>query len=333
MKKAALFLCLGAALTLSGCVTTKTYQEALSATEACRVKAEGLDANLARERSEKAELKSGLDGCVNELSALKAKGEAIDAAKSGIEKEYAACVKEREEQGAQIARLKKAFDDCERQSAIRAKDAEDAQAQIALLKGELDGSQKEREYQAREIERLKVKAGEISTEKELELQKVKGAYENLLMEMKQEIERGDIKITQAVDRLSVNLVEKILFDSGEAELKIAGLKIIKRVGDILKGVADKQIRVEGHTDNVKIGARIKMKYPSNWELSTARATTVVRYLQDKVGISPAHLSAAGFAENKPVASNETQEGKAQNRRIEIVLLPLDVDRVLEELKK
>ena len=130
--------------------------------------------------------------------------------------------------------------------------------------GELDGSQKEREYQAREIERLKVKAGEISTEKELELQKVKGAYENLLMEMKQEIERGDIKITQAVDRLSVNLVEKILFDSGEAELKIAGLKIIKRVGDILKGVADKQIRVEGHTDNVKIGARIKMKYPSNW---------------------------------------------------------------------
>jgi chemotaxis protein MotB len=305
MRKAVLFLCLGAALTLSGCVTTKTYQEAQGESEACRVKAEGLSADLTREQSEKARLKTELEACGKDLSAQKMKGEEAAAEKSDIEKRHEVCIKDREDQ----------------------------KEQIALLKGALDGSEKEKEYQSREIERLKVKSGEISTEKELELQKVKGAYENLLREMKQEIEKGDIKITQAVDRLSVNLVEKILFDSGEAEIKLAGLKIIKRVGDILKKVEDKQIRVEGHTDNVQIGARIKKKYPSNWELSTARATTVVRYLQDKVGISPAHLSAAGFAENKPVASNETQEGKAQNRRIEIVLLPLDVDRVLEELKK
>ncbi|CAG0994780.1 partial putative lipoprotein YiaD, partial [Methylophilaceae bacterium] len=152
-------------------------------------------------------------------------------------------------------------------------------------------------------------------------------------EMKQEIDKGDIKITQALDRLSVNLVEKILFDSGEADLKPEGLKIIKRVGDILKGTSDKQIRVEGHTDNVQIGAKIRDKYPSNWELSTARATNVVRYLQDKVRINSKQLSAAGFADSKPVATNKTPEGKAQNRRIEIVLLPLDVDSVLEELKK
>jgi chemotaxis protein MotB len=206
------------------------------------------------------------------------------------------------------------------------KDREDQAAQMTLLKVALETKDKE-------IETLKITSREVSTEKELELQKVKGTYEDLIKEMKQEIDQGDIKITQAVDRLSVNLVEKILFDSGESELKPEGLKIIKRVGDILKGVSDKQIRVEGHTDNVQIGTRMKHKYPTNWELSTARATNVIRYLQDNVGIKAKHLSAAGFADSKPVTSNRTQKGKAQNRRIEIVLLPLDVDMVLEELKK
>lgn len=319
MKKTVLFLSLAALAALSGCVTTKTYESALAESEACRVKSESLSADLARERGEKAGLRAELDAAARELSELKASGEETTVAKSAVERERAACVKDREEQKAQL-------DAC-------AKDREEQYAQLAVLKETFSDCEKQREYQAREMERLKVKSGEITAEKEQELQKVKVAYEDLITEMKQEIEKGDIKITQAVDRLSVNLVEKILFDSGEAELKPAGLRIIKRVGDILKGVSDKQIRVEGHTDNVQIGAKIRKKYPSNWELSTARATTVVRYLQDKVGINPASLSAAGFAENKPVATNETPEGKAQNRRIEIVLLPQDVDRVLEELKK
>lgn len=205
--------------------------------------------------------------------------------------------------------------------------------EVAAIKQEKDDLASEKEYLNREIERLKVKAGEISSEKEKEISNVKSTYETLVKEMQKEIEKGDIKITQAVDRLSVNLVEKILFDSGEAEVKPEGLNILKRVGDILKGVSDKQIRIEGYTDNVKLGARLRQRYPTNWELSTARATNVVRYLQDKVGVDPRMLSAAGLSEYKPVASNETPEGRAQNRRIEIVLLPLDVDRVLEELKK
>lgn len=206
------------------------------------------------------------------------------------------------------------------------KDRLDQATQIAFLKNALETKEKE-------IETLKITSNEVKTEKEKELQNVKGTYEDLINEMKQEIDKGDIKITQAVDRLSVNLVEKILFDSGEAELKPEGLKVIKRVGDILKSVSDKQIRVEGHTDNVQIGSKMKHKYPTNWELSTARATNVVRYLQDNIGIKSKQLSASGFADSKPVTSNRTQKGKALNRRIEIVLLPLDVDQVLEELKK
>ncbi len=205
--------------------------------------------------------------------------------------------------------------------------------ELASLKAELADKTKENEFLGREVERLRLKAGELSSAKEQEVSNVKKTYENLVQELKKEIEQGDIKITQAVDRLSVNMVEKILFDSGQAEIKKDGLKVIQRVGDILKKVTDRQIRVEGHTDNMQIGPRLRDKYPTNWELSTARATNVVRYLQDKVGIDPKLLSAAGLADNKPVASNDTPEGRAQNRRIEIVLLPLDVDRVLEELKK
>ena len=212
--------------------------------------------------------------------------------------------------------------------------------ELAKQAADADAVTKEREelaskneYMNRELERLKVKAGELSAEKEKELAGVKNTYEKLISEMEQEIKKGDIKITQAVDRLSVNMVEKILFDSGKAEIKPEGLKVLDRVGAILKGITDKQIRIEGHTDNVKIGSKIKEKYPTNWELSTARATSVVRYLQDKVGIDPRHLSAIGYSEYKPIAGNDTTEGRALNRRMEIVLLPLDLGSVVEELKK
>ena len=89
--------------------------------------------------------------------------------------------------------------------------------------------------------------------------------------------------------------------------------------DILKSVTDKAIRIEGHTDNVKIGGVLAQKYPTNWELSAARAVNVTRFLQAQ-GLNPEDLGAVAYGENKPVADNETPEGRAQNRRIEINLV-------------
>jgi len=188
------------------------------------------------------------------------------------------------------------------------------------------------EFLERENDRLMQKAGELKEEKERELAKVKETYESLVGEMKDEIESGQIKVTQAMDKLSVNFVEKILFDSGKAEIKEQGKAVLTRVGDILKKVTDKQIRVEGHTDNIPISSRLKKTFASNWELSAVRATTVVRFLDSEVGLAPAHMTAAGYSHYKPVADNSTKEGRAENRRIEIVLLPLDPVSVLEELK-
>lgn len=171
---------------------------------------------------------------------------------------------------------------------------------------------------ARELE---TKIAVISLKKEEEISRLKGTYEKLAADMKNEIEQGQIKITQLADRLSVSMVDKILFPSGEAELTPEGIKVLERVGNILKNTDNKIIRVEGHTDNVPIHPRLQKQYPTNWELSTARAANVVRFLQEKVGIAPERMQVIGMSEYQPVASNKTASGRSKNRRIEITLLP------------
>ncbi len=123
------------------------------------------------------------------------------------------------------------------------------------------------------------------------------------------------------------MVDRVLFDSGQAQSKPAGIKVLKQVGNVLKNVTDKQIRIEGHTDNVPISVKLQDRFKTNWELSTARATTVVRYLIDQGGVDRQHLSAVGYAETHPIASNDTDEGRSSNRRIEIVLYPKDLQHV------
>ncbi len=168
---------------------------------------------------------------------------------------------------------------------------------------------------------LESKLAEASQQKEEEIARLRETYEQLAAGMREEIEQGQVKVTQLADRLSVSMVEKILFPSGQAEITPKGLKVLERVGGVLKNTKGKVIRVEGHTDNVPISGDLRKTYPTNWELSTARACNVVRFLQEKSGIEPERLQAVGMSEYKPVASNQTPAGRAQNRRIEIALMP------------
>jgi chemotaxis protein MotB len=186
--------------------------------------------------------------------------------------------------------------------------------------------------QTTEIGRLNEMTKSIQQEKGEEAHRLKETYEELVKELEGEIREGAIKISQVMDRLSVNLVEKILFDSGSADIKPEGLKVLGKIGDAIKKVSGKEIRVEGHTDNVPVSQRIASRFPTNWELSTARATTVVRYLQEKQGIDPRYLTASAYASYRPIADNQSGKGRAQNRRIEIVLVSLDVKEVLQGLK-
>jgi chemotaxis protein MotB len=117
----------------------------------------------------------------------------------------------------------------------------------------------------------------------------------------------------------VDLAEQIFFDSGRATLKKGGREVLKKVGAALKDYEDKVIRVVGHTDNVPVAKSLQTTFPSNWELSVARATNVVRFLQE-AGVPPERMIPSGRGEYDPVAPNDTPEGRQKNRRIEIMLI-------------
>lgn len=159
-----------------------------------------------------------------------------------------------------------------------------------------------------------------ATKKTQEVEKASNTYQELLNEMKGEIAKGEVTIKELKGKLTMDVVDKILFDSGSPVVKKEGLEVLKRVVEILKNVKDKNIRIEGHTDNRPITSKLAIKYPTNWELSSARALTVAKYLQEQ-GIDPTILSATAFGEFQPVADNSTPEGRAKNRRIAIILLP------------
>lgn len=170
--------------------------------------------------------------------------------------------------------------------------------------------------------RLNDEIAELQKAKEEKVKEVSGTYEKLLANMKNEISKGQITISELKGKLTVNMEAAILFDSGKADIKLEGLDILDKMVETLKNVNDKAIRIEGHTDNIQISGVLSRTFPTNWELSAARAINVAKYLQQQ-GIDPANLSAAAFAEHKPVADNSTIEGRASNRRIEITLVAKD----------
>jgi len=205
---------------------------------------------------------------------------------------------------------------------------DDLMTQVVILKNNLNENKYKIDELENEVARLSEEKAKAIEEKERAMAHMTNTYESLVGELKQEIKEGEIQITQLRDKLTVNMVDKILFDSGSAAIKSKGQKVLNRVADILKGVTDRQIKVEGHTDNVPISTALADRFSTNWELSTARATTVVRYLQGR-GINPSLLSAEGFSEYRPVAPNDTLENRSKNRRIEIVLVPLDAKQTAE----
>jgi chemotaxis protein MotB len=170
--------------------------------------------------------------------------------------------------------------------------------------------------------RLAQELADAQKAREEKVKELSSTYEQLVDKMKGEIAKGQVTISELKGKLTVNMVDAILFDSGKAEIKPEGLVVLGKVIEILKSVDDKAIRIEGHTDTMPITGSLAQRYPTNWELSAARAINVARYLQ-KQAIDPALLSAAGFGEFKPVADNMTPEGRAKNRRIEIVLVAKD----------
>jgi chemotaxis protein MotB len=183
------------------------------------------------------------------------------------------------------------------------------------LTRENDSLTKEKESLTQQVAALDAQRAQLeATEKQSEAR-----YDALLTSLSEELKQGQLQVRQLKGMLTVDVAEQLFFDSGRANLKDTGKQVLQKVAESLKGYEDKAIRIVGHTDNVPITKGLQKVFPSNWELSAARATTVVRFLQD-TGIAPERLVATGRAEYAPVSPNDTTEGRQKNRRIEITLI-------------
>jgi chemotaxis protein MotB len=173
------------------------------------------------------------------------------------------------------------------------------------------------------VQEMESTAQQLGTELEKEKQSaadLKSTYESMVGSLQGELSSGQVTIQQLRDGISVNLAQDILFPSGSAELDKGGRELLLKVSDQLKQ-SPFLIIVMGHTDNQKIRAGLATRYPTNWELGGARASRIVR-LFEEAGIAKDRLSALSLADSRPRAANDTPEGRAQNRRIEIRLRPV-----------
>lgn len=180
-----------------------------------------------------------------------------------------------------------------------------------------------------EVETLNEELEKVKKEKDSEVARLKSAQSKLLEKLQLEIEQKDAQVAMSERGLVITFLTQVFFDSGKSDIKTSGLESLKKITGTLKDL-DREIRVEGHTDNVPI-RHTKHLYKSNWELSSARAMSVLHFLQ-KHGIKPEFLSAAGYGEYRPVVPNTTKANKAKNRRVEIVILPKEIKTVKKASK-
>jgi chemotaxis protein MotB len=187
---------------------------------------------------------------------------------------------------------------------------------LAELTPKLEAARSKFDAMSKAAAQLQSRIAALEKEKEQAAQMHQGLEE----EMRADLESKDVTISQLQGKLTVNILDRILFDSGEADLKPGGEAILQKIAAILAQHPSLKIHVIGHTDNVPIRAGARSRFASNWELSIARALAAVRFLTERAGVDPRRLGAVGYGEFRPLADNATPEGRARNRRIAITIL-------------
>lgn len=227
--------------------------------------------------------------------------------------EQAAALRDRE---ARVQTLEEALAASEREVAGLEATIRELQDQIAQLSRDQANLLKDRASLTASVEQMQRALAEANRRK-AEADARIAEYRNLLARFQPLIDAGKLRVKIVDGRMVVELPSDILFPSGSARLNAEGRASIAEVSRVLAEIPDRQFQVEGHTDNVPISTA---QYPSNWELAAARAITVTKAMIE-AGMAPERLSAASYGEYKPAQPNDTREGRAANRRIEIVVVP------------
>jgi chemotaxis protein MotB len=237
-----------------------------------------------------------------------------------------ACGPSQEEYDAQVQRVQ----ELEGQLAEANQNYQQAQEQIQALNAE-NGAMAERlQALGEDVSSLRARSGQLSADleaararaeelarRERQQQERLAAFRTMLCRFRAMIESQQLRVRIVRGRMVIELPSNILFRSGSADLSEEGEGALNQVAAVLREIPNRNFQVAGHTDNEPIR---RSRFSSNWELSSVRALHVVEYLEEQ-NVNPAHLSVAGYGQHAPVASNNSDSGRAENRRIEIVLMP------------
>ena len=202
---------------------------------------------------------------------------------------------------------------------------EQLEAKNKALQESLTGATARSDQLEKDLAATQATVGQLQSDLEATKQattNMQSTYEGLVGKMRSELQSGTVTIQQMRDGIRVNLAQDILFKSGSASLDKGGKELLTKVAGELMN-SNYEINVIGHTDNLKIGPTLIQRYPTNWELGSARASQITRLFKD-AGVAESRMLAISAADGRPRADNGTEEGRAQNRRIEIRLRPVEV---------
>jgi len=220
-----------------------------------------------------------------------------------------------EQKNDELTELKQQKSELEIQKQTLEQERSALQGSVNDLKQQLASLEQQKAEMGQQTESLKQENAAITSAN----QRQRHQYDSLVNLLATEVAHGMIQVHRYKNMLTVDLTARVFFDSGRATLKSDGRDVLMKLGGVLKGYDNKLIWVVGHTDNVPVAKSLQAIYPTNWELSVARATNVVRLLQES-GVPPQRLVSSGRAEYDPVGPNDTPDERQKNRRIEIMLI-------------
>ena len=318
MKRTFILACFSLLL-LNSCVSSKKYKDL-----------EGRHANLQRDNRELEDRLETLQNNSNDLSEqmeeLKEAHRAAVAERDALKDELTNTKKSYEN-------LKNSYDALEqnssaaiaensRQNRELLAELEEKEGALTREQARLDKLQRDLEARSRRVDDLE----RVIAAKDAKMNALKNAISKALTNF----EGKGLTVEQRNGKVYVSMENKLLFDSGSWAVNSEGRKAVRQLGEVLAENPDIAVLIEGHTDNVPYSGSGQLK--DNWDLSTKRATAIVQILRENNNIDPKNLTAAGRGEYAPVATNETAEGRAKNRRIEVILTPKldEITKLLQE---
>lgn len=305
----------------TSCVSSKKYNDL-----------EGRNADLQREnRSMNEDLnsfRSNSERLGNDLASLQKEYDAATTERNDLMQKYAALQKN-------YSSLEESYDALEQNSSAAILEnsrqnrellaqLDEKEADLLTEKTRLEKLQKDLNLRSQRIDELE----SVIAAKDAKMNALKNAVSNALTNF----EGKGLSVEQKDGKVYVSMENKLLFDSGSWAVNQEGRKAVKQLGSVLAQNPDIAVLIEGHTDNVPYGGSGQLK--DNWDLSTKRATSIVQILRENNQIDPQSLTAAGRGEFAPIAKNDSEAGKAKNRRIEVILTPKldEITRVLNEIE-